>query len=209
MYYSSRERVVAPGEVLGVAEEYVAESGTYIDEEGLIRAAMPGVARIDPRSKTVRVSPFKQWKLPRQGSNSFGLVTQVRHDLVVVELYGEVSTDPTTKWLYEYTSPLTGGIPIHLVTKEYVKDLHSYYRTGDLILARVLDNSPPYTLTTKPPQYGVVYAQCSRCGSLLQPLNPRSMKCPRCGQVEERKVSVLASSKLLRINLRRYLVYRR
>ncbi|MCE4602806.1 MAG: exosome complex RNA-binding protein Csl4 [Desulfurococcales archaeon] len=209
MSYSSSGRVVAPGEPLGIVEEYVAESGTYVGEDGVIRAAIPGVLHLDPRGKVVRVRPFKRPRLPRAGSNSFGLVTQVKHDLVVLELYGEVSTEPSARWMYEYDSPLTGGVPIHLVTKEYVKDLYSYFRPGDLVLARVLSPSPPYTLTTKPPQHGVVYAQCSRCGYIMQPLNPRSMKCPRCGQVEERKVSVLASSKLLRINLRRYLVFKR
>lgn len=209
MPYSSSGRVVVPGEALGVAEEYVAEGGTYVDPSGVIRAAVPGVLHVDPRSKVLTVRPFRRARLPRQGSNSFGLVTQVKHDLVVVELYGEVSTEPSTRWLFEYDSPLTGGIPIHLVTKEYVKDLYNYFRPGDLVLARVLNQTPPYTLTTKPPQHGVVYAKCSRCGAVMQPMNPRSMKCPRCGQVEERKVSVLASSKLLRVNLRRYLVFKR
>ncbi len=209
MSYSSRERMVVPGEVLGAAEEYVVEQGVYIDEQGLLRASVAGRLVIDPRSKTVRVVPVKVPRLPRQGSTSLGLVVQVRHDLVVLDLYGEVSPDPAPRWLYEYDSPLTGGIPISMVTKEYVEDLHDYFRPGDLVLARVLNNTTPYTLTTKPPQYGVVYALCSRCGAQMQPLNPRSMKCPRCGRVENRKVSVLASSKLLRINIRRFLVYRR
>ncbi|MCE4598669.1 MAG: exosome complex RNA-binding protein Csl4 [Desulfurococcales archaeon] len=204
-YYSRKNRLVVPGEPLASAEEYVNGGSTYIDD-GLIRASTLGILRVDERSKLVNVQPFKKPKMPRSGSSVVGLVTSVRHDMVIVSMYGEIDLQPSPRWLYEYSSIYSGAIAISMVTKEYVDDINNYYRTGDIILARVLNNNTPYHLTTKPPQYGVIYALCSRCGGILQPVNPRTMKCPRCGYSESRKVSVLASSKLLRINIKNYLV---
>ncbi len=203
---SAPPRPVTPGDMLGVAEEWVPGYGVYIDSEGYLRASVAGVAEYDVRSRVVRVRPSKPVKMPMAGSSVVGVVYNIGHDVVMLDILGEVSLQPSPKWRYEYSGDLSGGIPISMITKEYVKDINDYYRIGDIVLARVLNNKNPYHLTTKPPQYGVIYARCSRCGTLLEPVNPRSMKCPKCGNVEKRKVSVLASSKLLRINLRRSLI---
>jgi len=201
------ERRVVPGDVLAVIEEFLPGPGTYVDEEnGYIRAAVEGTARYNLLARTVEVRPSRALRVPRAGSNAVGLVTQVRHDVVLVELYGEVRLNPSPRWLYEYSGRFLGAIPIANVSEEYVKDLADYYRPSDIVLVRVLNNTNPYHLTTKPPQYGVLYAECSRCGARLEPVNQRTMKCPRCGHVEKRKVSVLASSRVFRIEIRRALI---
>lgn len=130
----------------------------------------------------------------------------MRHDLVLVELYGKVRLQPSPRWDYEYSGRFLGAIPIANISDEFIRDINEYYRPGDIVVVRVLNNSNPYHLSTKQPQYGVVYAECSRCGSMLEPVSPRNMRCPKCGHVEKRKVSILASSRLLRIEIRRALV---
>ncbi len=201
------EREVAPGDVLAGLEEFIPGPGTYPDEEaGVIRAAVQGTARYNLLARVVEVRPRRLLRVPTAGSSAVGLVTQVRHDLVLVELYGEMQLQPTPRWLYEYSGRFLGAIPIANVSDEFIKDLHDYYRPGDIVLVRVLNNSNPYHLTTRQPQYGVVYAECSRCGARLEPVNQRTMKCPVCGHVEKRKVSVLAGSRLLRVEIRRSLL---
>ncbi len=200
-------RPVMPGDPLALAEEFLPGPGTYLDEEtGVVRASVRGEARYNYATRTVEVRPSRPLLIPRAGSAAAGLVTQVRHDVVLVELYGEMRLQPSPKWLYEYSGRFLGAIPIANISEEYIKDISEYYRPGDIVLVRVLNNTNPYHLTTKQPQFGVVYAECSRCGARLEPVNPRTMRCPRCGHVEKRKVSVLASSKLLRIEIRRSLV---
>jgi exosome complex component CSL4 len=107
---------------------------------------------------------------------------------------------------FKYSSVYSGAISIANISEEYVNDINDYYRVSDVILARVISSTPPYHLETREPAYGVIYARCARCGQLLEPVNNRTMKCPRCGHVEKRKVSALASSKLLNINIRQLLV---
>jgi len=201
------ERPVTPGEPLAGLEEFIPGPGTFVDEEaGVIRAAVSGIARYNMLARIVEVKPTKPLRVPRAGSTAVGLVTQVRFDVVLVELYGEMSLQPTPKWLYEYTGRFLGAIPIANISDEYIRDITDYYRPGDIVLVRVLNNTNPYNLTTRQPQYGVIYAECSRCGARLEPVNQRTMRCPKCGHVEKRKVSVLASSRLLRLNIKRALM---
>lgn len=202
-----REARVAPGAALSTIEEFIPGQGTYVDEEGgVIRAAVSGVLRYNMNTRVVEVEPVRLLRVPRPGSNAVGMVAQTRLDAVLVELYGEVRLQPNPAWLYEYTGKFLGVLPISGISEEYVKSIEDYYRRGDIVLVKVTSDSNPYHLVTVDPPYGVLYAECSRCGAVMEPVNPRTMKCPRCGLVEKRKVSVLASSRVLRLELRRHLV---
>ena len=198
---------VLPGDVIASIEEYLPGKGTYVDrEKGLIRAALPGVAVVDEINKRVMVRAKREVKLPGPGAEVVGLVTQIRQDVVIVDLYGVVITTPRPRWLYELSSPITSGLPIANVAGEFIKDIHDYYRMGDIIIAKIVSQNPPYTLTTKNPQYGVVYGICSKCGGILRFNTERSVKCERCGNVEKRKASILGKNLSFRINIRRLLV---
>ncbi|MCE4625593.1 MAG: exosome complex RNA-binding protein Csl4 [Desulfurococcales archaeon] len=203
---TENEKRVLPGEALAIVEEFDPGPGTYVDESGYVRAAIPGIAVFDVNLKIVRIKPLRSPRLPRVGAEVVATVTSVRHDVVFVDILGEVSLRGVPRFLYEYSSIFPGAISIANISDEYVKDINDYYRPSDVILAKVVSNTAPYHLSTKEPIYGVVYARCARCGHLLEPLNNRAMKCPRCGHVEKRKVSSLAGSKLLRINIKHFLV---
>ena len=202
-----RVGVVRPGEPLAVEEEYLPGEGVYIDRSaGVLRAAVAGIAFLDSASRRIWVEPARKPRYPRMGSEVLGMVSQVRHDIIIVELYGELRLSPSIEWLHEFSGTFSGAIPISNIADEYVKDVNDYYRIGDIVVAKVVSRSAPYTLTTRNPQYGVVYAICRVCGGMLTPLNEKTMKCTRCGGLERRKVSVVASSRGLRIGIRNLLV---
>jgi exosome complex component CSL4 len=203
---SSSEEVVTPGAELGVEEEYIGNEGTYYDEEGKIRASVMGIVKYNRSARTVSVVPFKRPLYPKQGSNVLGLVTNVHRDLVVVEVYAEVRLQPRFSVVGEYQGIFLAGIPLSQVSEEYVKDIYDYYRIGDVIVARVISRGPPLTLSTRGPLYGVIYAQCSRCGAPLVATSQNTMKCPRCNNVEKRKVSSLAIPKPPPVRLKRLLL---
>ncbi len=196
------ERPVAPGDALGTIEEYDAGPGTYAGVDGIIRAAVAGTAVIDMTARIVTVKPVRNLKLPRAGSDVLGVVTSVRHDVVLLDLFAAVTLKPVPRFLYEFPSRLSGAVTIANIAEEYVKDIYDYYRPGDIVLARTLNSSTPYHLTTRGPQYGVLYARCSVCGAIMEPVNNRMMRCPKCRRTEKRKVSSLAGSRLLSINVR-------
>jgi exosome complex component CSL4 len=202
-------RGVQPGDILGVEEEFQPGEGVYVDERGFIRAGVVGEARLNPEAKVVFVRRLRQPLTPKPGLSVVGFVTGVRHELVLVELYGLVSLSPRVSWVGEFPGVFTGGIPISQISGEFIRDVYEYFRVGDVVLARVLNSTSPYQLTTKPPQYGVIHALCLNCLTPLEPTSQKSMRCPRCGNVETRKVSILASSKILQVNIRRLLAIKR
>jgi exosome complex component CSL4 len=203
---SESPKLVRPGEPLAVLEEFEPGPGAYVDNKGIVRAAVTGIVEYDKIMRIVRVNPLRHPKMPRVGSEVVALVTSVRSDVVFIEILGEVSLKGVPRFLYEYSSTYAGAIAIGNISEEYVNDINDYYRVSDIILAKVISSIPPFHAETKEPMYGVIYARCARCGRLLEPVNNRTMRCPYCGHVEKRKVSALASSKLLRINLRHLLV---
>lgn len=203
------KRLAMPGEALAVEEEYVAGENVYEDRRGYLRSSAVGLPSYDKRTKVVQVLTKRRVRLPPIGSTLFGIISSVRSDFVTVELYGIVSLSPTVHWVAELRSAYTGLLAIWQIANEYVKDVHEFYRVGDAVLARTLSSTVPFHLTTKPPQYGVVYALCSKCLSIMEPLSPKSMRCPVCGNVEPRKVSNLASSRTLHIGLKRLMAQKR
>ncbi len=106
-----KSRPVMPGDVLGVVEEFEPGPWTYVDNEGRIRAATAGVVEYDMRLRIVKVKPSRIPRMPRVGSNVIALVTQVRQDVVFVDLLGEVSLNPP-RFLHEFAGTYPGAISI-------------------------------------------------------------------------------------------------
>jgi exosome complex component CSL4 len=201
------KRVVTPGDALGVIEEYLPGEGIYVNGNGLLRSSTTGIAEIDHSKKIINIKPVKMAKLPKAGSSVIGIVTSLRSDLVIVTIHGEVEIDRrgSIRSLRELPGRLMGAIPLAQIADERVRNVHDYFRIGDIIIAGTLNSANPYTLTTRPPRYGVVFASCARCGHPLKPVSDRQMKCPRCGNLERRKVSTLAPPEPERLRLRRWL----
>jgi len=199
-----RDRRVVPGDVIGHEEEYVEGQNVFLEEPaGLLRASTVGVLRLDNNLKVASVLPARTLRAPGKGSFVIGMVTQVRENLVFTELYGEISLDPRPRWVKEFSGRLTGVITPEHISDSRIDDIYSFLRPGDIIVARVMSTISPYLLSVKSPQLGVLYAFCSRCGSLMTP-EADGFRCPRCGNFEKRKVSNLAYSRdAIKIDVKR------
>jgi exosome complex component CSL4 len=193
-----------PGDVIGYEEEYVDGQNVFLEEPaGLLRASTVGVLRLDDNLKVASVLPARTLRAPGKGSFVIGMVTQVRENLAFTELYGEVSLDPRPRWVKEFSGRLTGVITPEHISDSRIDDIYSFLRPGDIIVARVMSTISPYLLSVKSPQLGVLYAFCSRCGSLMTP-EADGFRCPRCGNFEKRKVSSLAYSRdAIKIDVKR------
>jgi exosome complex component CSL4 len=193
-----------PGDVIGYEEEYVEGQNVFLEEPaGLLRASTVGVLRLDNNLKVASVLPARTLRAPGKGSFVIGMVTQVRENLVFTELYGEISLDPRPRWVKEFSGRLTGVITPEHISDSRIDDIYSFLRPGDIIVARVMSTISPYLLSLKSPQLGVLYAFCSRCGSLMTP-EADGFRCPRCGNFEKRKVSNLAYSRdAIKIDVKR------
>ncbi len=172
-----------PGTALCVIEEFLPGNWVY-EEEGVIRAAVVGKVSPDLRLRTINVRPsVKPPQLPSKGDTVYGLVVVLHEELAVVKLFASESGS-------RYANPFTGLLHITQVQEGYVKNFNDVLAVGDIIKAKILNNTTPYSITIKGQKLGVVMSYCTVCGSQMRKHQSDTLKCLKCGNVEKRKLSV-------------------
>jgi len=64
-------------------------------------------------------------------------------------------------------------------------------KESDIVRAKVINMKNRVTqLSIQEPEYGVIFAFCSKCGAPLE-LKRTRLVCPNCGRMERRKLSNL------------------
>ena len=175
---------VVPGDALCVIEEFLPGSGTYEHHNGVVRAALVGSTIADLNTRVINVKPrIKEPILPRRGSIVYGIIVLIREEYAIVRLVSDVNG-------VKYHTVFTAILHISQVTDKFIKDLFEVLRMGDVVKAKVLNDSIPYNISIKDPKLGVVLAFCGKCGSLLKFESGDLLKCPVCGNSERRKVSI-------------------
>jgi len=176
-----KDKDVFPGEKLSVAEVMEEGLGSY-QEEGDVRSAELGRAHYDLKNKTVEVKKkTPELNLPYEGLDVIAEVGSVmrrdaRVDIIMIE-----GKKTTKAW--------TGEIHTYSVEREFSKDMAMAMRNSDIIRAKVINTkNRMIQLTVRGPEYGVIYAYCTRCGTLLE-LQRGRLNCPKCDRGERRKVA--------------------
>ncbi len=177
----SSGKFVVPGEKLGVIEEFIPDSGTYV-EDGTIHAGNVGHVLMDMTNKKVSVYPAaRNINVPRIGSIAIGDAVSVQSSMATLRI---------RKIGKDFISGFFSGL-IHVsdVSFAYTENMFNAFRVSDLVRAKVIsDKNKTYHLSTKEDNLGVIYAFCSQCGNLLSSKG-RGLECGACGNVERRKVA--------------------
>ena len=173
--------LVLPGERLGVIEEFIPDSGTYV-KDGVIYSKIVGSALMDLLSKRVSVYPLISGAtVPKVATTVVGQVGNAQSDNVLVRIFKIGSK--------RLSGVFTGILHISDVQERYVTSMNEVCKPGDIIRTKVISNKNQiYHLSTNDKGLGVVYAFCSRCSNLLEPKR-YEMRCPKCGNVERRKIA--------------------
>ena len=80
-------RLVVPGERLGVIEEFIPDSGTYV-KDGVIYSKIVGRALLDMLNKRVSVYPLVTGELiPKVSSVVIGQIGNAQSDNVLVRIF--------------------------------------------------------------------------------------------------------------------------
>ncbi|MCE4615316.1 MAG: exosome complex RNA-binding protein Csl4 [Desulfurococcales archaeon] len=199
--------IVTPGDELGVVEEYLEGEGIYENGNGYLRSMYTGKAFYDMVKRTANVIPARKAKFPRPGDTVIGVVTTIKPDMVILDVYGKVILSGRTIIVEEFSGTLTGLIPINLVAHEYVKDVHDYFYIGDIIIAQVTGSRNPFQLSTKKLMHGVVHSLCPECNTPLDIVNERTMKCPNCGRTVKKKVALIKNRDKIYHKMKRILSF--
>ena len=173
------KRNVFPGEKLAVIEEYNKGEGSYQDD-GLVRSEELGETRLNREKRALEVKKYtRHLNLPVEGVvviAEAGSVTRRDARVDIFRVDGE-KVEPT----------YTGVIHISDVSREFGRNLEMALRNGDIIRAVVANTKNRIIqLSMTGPEYGVVYAYCSRCGGILE-MDKGKLTCPRCKRVERRQ----------------------
>jgi exosome complex component CSL4 len=173
--------IVTPGERLGVIEEFIPDAGTY-SKDGVIYSKIIGRALVDLLNKRVSVYPLaNEPAVPKPGSVVMGQVGNAQSDNVLVRIFKV--NEKTISGVF------SGILHISDVSDRYINSMTEVCKPGDLIRAKVIsEKNQIYHLSTSDRNLGVVYGFCGRCGNQLE-LRRREMHCPRCGNVEHRKIA--------------------
>ncbi len=173
--------LVLPGERLGVIEEFIPDSGTYT-KDGVIYSKIVGRALLDLQNRRVSVYPVVEGAVvPKVGTIVIGQIGNAQSDNVLVRIFRIGKKQLTGNF---------GGI-LHVsdVSDHYVNSMADVCKPGDLVKAKVIsEKNQIFHLSTNDKNLGILYAFCSRDGTLLEQQR-YDLKCPKCGNIEKRKLS--------------------
>ncbi|AMM54215.1 exosome complex RNA-binding protein Csl4 [Pyrococcus kukulkanii] len=177
---------VLPGDYLGVIEEYLPGDGVIV-EDGNLYSARAGWVKIDKDKIEISLKPASSTPpIPKVGDIVYARVIDVKQQAVLLRMIKIEGRDNR-----EIATSKLAGIHISQVKDGFVEDLRNEFKIGDIVRARVItDEKSPIQLTTKDPDLGVVYALCSKCRTPLV-RKGNQLVCPKCGNVETRKLSTL------------------
>ncbi len=173
--------LVVPGERLGVIEEFIPDSGTYV-KDGVIYSKIVGRALVDLLNKRVSVYPLVNGELvPKVSSMVVGQIGNAQSDNVLVRIFKIENK--------RLSGEFSGILHISDVSDRYIDSMNDVCKPGDIVRAKVISGKNRiFHLSTNDKNLGIVYAFCSRCGNLLEPQR-YELHCPKCGNTENRKIA--------------------
>lgn len=176
-------QLVLPGERLGVIEEFIPDSGTYV-KDGVILSKIVGRSLVDLQNRRVSVYPVANVAVvPKTGTVVIGQIGNAQSDNVLVKILRVGK---------KQISGTFGGI-LHVsdVSDRYVESMSDVCKPGDIVRAKVIsEKNQIFHLSTNDKNLGVVHAFCSRDATLLEQQPQRyDLRCPKCGNVERRKIA--------------------
>ncbi|RLE42772.1 hypothetical protein DRJ19_03540 [Candidatus Woesearchaeota archaeon] len=180
----SKAKIVVPGELVAVAEEYLSGENT-VEEDSSIKSAVYGLAEYDDSKKTVRVKAKRTIKPICKGAIAIGEIISVKPDVVLVCI-NQAKRGNEKLTIFQSL----GVIFIRNIKRAFVKDARDEFRVGDIIKAEVVNVTPfAAELSTVKPEHGVIKAFCSNCRHELF-LFGRTLRCLNCNNTERRKIAL-------------------
>ncbi|VVB73980.1 Exosome complex component Csl4 [uncultured archaeon] len=174
-----RGRGVAPGDIVGTEEEFLAGKGTWTDAQGNIRAAVAG-EQITDANRQVSVVPSNMPPDINEGTVIYARIDEMFESVAFVTVEA-MASGPKPR-----VTILSGVIPVSEIKEAFVESIRQEMRVGDIVRAAVSKLTPfRLELTVKPQGMGVVKAYCSYDRQPME-LKGGAVVCTVCGQRETR-----------------------
>ncbi|WP_298523516.1 exosome complex RNA-binding protein Csl4 [uncultured Methanobrevibacter sp.] len=178
------ERIVMPGDKLGIIEQYLPGEGTY-DDNGDIKSSVLGNVKINQKMKVISVEGSTKPALLKVGDIVYGQITDIKPQRANVKI------DCIKDNARPLALPYMGAIHISQAKKDYLEKLSDAFRIGDIIQAKVVKvTGDNIDLGTVDDDCGVLKAMCTRCRDFMHTTSKANeLQCNTCNKKERRKVS--------------------
>lgn len=170
-----KKKIVTPGEVLCVEEEFLPKYGVFSDEEGRVKSQFLGIVSYDLKAKEVMVQPAKEVISLGPKDKVVAEVKDVQERIAVAEAFVKLPAKPMK---YSRMGVIVG---------RKNDALENIVGIGDIAVLNVVNvYRGLVTFDIYAPGCGVMLAMCSVCGNILEKRN-NLLFCPKCGNRERRK----------------------
>ena len=179
------KEMVMTGQYLGVVEEFLPDKHSTFVKDGEIFSTKIGVASIDKNKREIEVKPLQEEdrKTVRIGDTVIGTILFLR-------LYSIGVSFHTINNKLHFNSAYMGNVHVSEISNKYVEKIQDAFQITDVIRAKIIGQEfNEYKLSTKGKNFGVVHAECLICGTELEKEGFNKLQCPRCGNVEYRKLA--------------------
>ena len=179
------EKIVMPGDKLGIIEQYLPGDGTY-DDNGDIKSSVLGNVKINQKMKVISVEGAAKPALLKVGDMVYGQKTDNKPQRANVKI------DCIKDNARPLALPYMGAIHISQAKRDYLEKLSDAFRIGDIIQAKVVKiTGDNVDLGTVDDDCGVLKAMCTRCRDFMHTTSKENeLQCNTCNKKEKRKVSI-------------------
>jgi exosome complex component CSL4 len=182
---AKNKEIVLTGQYLGVVEEFLPDKQSTYVKDGQIIASKTGIISIDTNKRLIGVKGHQEEnrKTVKVGDRVIGTVLFLRQYSVGFNFH-------TINGKIHFNSSYFGNIHVSQISKKYIERIADAFQTTDIIRAKVIEqNYNEYKLRTSERNLGVIHADCLICGTTLKKIGPDRLRCPRCGNLESRKLA--------------------
>lgn len=182
---AKHNEIAVTGQYLGVVEEFLPNEQTTYVNEGQIFATKTGLINIDDRKREIEILTHddEDRKTVKVGDVVLGTILFLRKFSIGIRF-------STINQKIQFNSSYMGNTHVSQISTKYIERITDAFQITDIIRAKVIDkNVNEFSLSTVGRNFGVVHADCNKCGTPLSKIGFDKLKCDFCGNVEKRKIA--------------------
>ena len=182
---AKNNEIALTGQYLGVVEEYLPDKQSTYVREGQIYATKTGIVNINKDSRSIEIKSYQEEDLRTVKINDIVIGT-----LLFLRLYSVGISFATINNKIHFNSSYFGNIHVSHISHKFIEKISDAFQITDIVRAKVIrQEQNEYSLSTVGKNFGVIHADCSICGTTLEKIGVDRLRCPRCGNVENRKLA--------------------
>ena len=182
---AKNNEIALTGQYLGVVEEYLPDKQSTYVREGQIYATKTGIVNINKDRRAIEIKSHQEEDRKTIKINDI-IIGTIRF----LRLYSVGISFATINNKIHFNSSYFGNIHVSHISHKFIEKISDAFQITDIVRAKVIrQEQNEYSLSTVGKNLGVIHADCSICGTTLEKIGVDRLRCPRCGNVENRKLA--------------------